>query len=1132
MALQLILGSSGQGKTRFMMEEIIRESMKHPTRQYYVLVPEQFGLEMQRQMVEMHPRHGFSNIDVLSFYRLAYRVFEECGYQPKEILEDLGVSMVLKKVLLEHEEEITFFRRSMKHPGFLDQLKSMLFEFMNYGVSALDVEMISEKLGDYPGLMDKCQELSLIYGWFNQAISDHFMVAGQILDVLIPMVSQSKMLQEGYFYLDGYTGFTPIQLDFLRELLPHAPKITTAITIPYIPGGQRKLPKEELFSFSEKSIYALWDLCKESDTEILEPVLLQEKEAARYGENKELAHLEKNMFRQKKEVYKDKAEKIHITICQNPEDEAEYVLHKIEALVRSKGYRYRDFAILMGNETEYPSAFLRESRHLRIPLFVDTNQKMTYHSGVETIRSLFHLVEVDYSYESVFRYLKSGMSDLKEEEIDFLENYVVASGIRGRSMWKKPFSRKLYALEEEQIHLLEELREQVWAETSVFVEGMKQKEANTTQKMTLLYETLCHLHLPDKLKKKSQEAEERGDFVKARGYQIFFKEFLALMDKIVAIFGEEILSAGELADLMDAGLEELALSAPPLSMDQVVLGDLKRTRLPEIKVLFFVGMNDGDMPPVPEDQGILCDDEKRILEENGITLSLNLTERVLEDEYYMYLAFSKPQKELYLTCCQSAADGSAKRPSSLLASLREIYPSVESRFYPEQERRLYFNQMDSRELLIRGLRSWFEGKEEEMESQAFYALLRYWQEEDPEELEAIYRQMADGKKEEKLSEDLVRELYGDEMTGSVTRFEQFAQCPFQYYCNYGLGLEEREEYKIRNIDIGNLFHKALEYFSRNVHERGYRWKEIPEDVQAELIDVAVDAVMDENIRDVIQSSYRNQYKKRMVHRILTRTVEVLRYHLRNSSFEPDQFEMRFGGLDSYEATRIPLANGKEMGLQGVIDRVDLCEEEDRLYLKIIDYKTGTTSFDFNQLYYGLQLQLVVYLNAALEKYRLEKNKAVEPAGLFYYHIQDPIQQQKNGSGDNLWKKFRMSGFANKDKDILTLLENVDGDKESFTARMTNSGQPYKRFKDAHVMSTEDFYRIGDHVRASIKEIGDKIQTGDISVHPYKLKKDTACKFCKYASVCGFEENNKDYEYRLLKKEKAEDIIDKIRKEMD
>ena len=235
MALRIIAGSSGQGKTEMVLKEAVRLSGENPKQNCYIIVPEQFSLEMQRKLVEAHPLHGYFNIDVLSFYRLAYRIFDECGYQPKDILEDLGVSLVLRKILAEHEEEFPFFRRNIRKAGFVDELKSVLIECIGYGVTGQQLQAVEEGLSEHPGLKEKCQELGTIFTYFDQEISSRFMVAEQILDVVSDLVPSSDMLRDGVFFFDGFTGFTPVQLKFLRELLKVSSQVNVSVTMEDVP---------------------------------------------------------------------------------------------------------------------------------------------------------------------------------------------------------------------------------------------------------------------------------------------------------------------------------------------------------------------------------------------------------------------------------------------------------------------------------------------------------------------------------------------------------------------------------------------------------------------------------------------------------------------------------------------------------------------------------------------------------------------------------------------------------------------------------------------------------------------------------------------------------------------------------
>ena len=1136
MSLRIITGASGQGKTARVLEEVIRRSTEQPDKNFFLIVPEQFSLEMQQKLIDRHPDHGYFNIDVLSFYRLAYRIFDECDVQPKDILEDLGVSLILRRILSEHEEEFPFFKKNIRKAGFIDELKSMLMELIAYGVTWEQLQAVKGKLEGQPVLETKCGEIGKIFEYFDKEIADSFMVAEQILEAVSALVPSSRMLRDSVFYFDGFTGFTPVQLTFLRELLQVSEQINVSVTMEGEPFAKRPVGsadvREELFYFSRKTLHALAVLCRETGTPLEDPVVLRQDPPPRFC-NKEIAFLERQLYSQGTACYEGAAEHMHLTMCRNPEMEAEYILHKVEQMVRREGYRYRDFAILTGSVEEYASAFRRKAEILHIPLFVDAKKKVSYHPGVETLRAIFHLAASDYSYESVFRYLKSGMSDFTDAETDFLENYVIRAGIRGYHMWKDPFVRRMAQVDEEKKERLQELRVRLLEETAEITRALRDRKKTVREQMEALYYAMCRLRYYEKLERLAEEADAEGEYVRGKEHRQLFARLVELLDKLAAVFGEERLPAPELEEIFNAGLDALELGAPPLSMDSLILGDLKRTRLPDIQVLFIAGMNDGKIPPSLEDGGMISDDEKQILEENGIALSLCMEEQSLEDEFYMYLALTKPRRELWFTLSAQDGGGSALSPSPLLKECTRIFPGLQRRSYPGEETRYYFNEADSREMLIAGLRELDEGTEAQetgerlSDKKAFRMLLAYWMNHENlrRELLRLWEEKKGTRRKGMLPAELMRELFGRELKGSVTRLERFAACPYQYYCIYGLEIREREEYRVRAADLGNLFHRALEIFSRRVRQSGYRWKSLPDAMADDWIREAVQDAAGEENGEILYSSARNQYKLQVVHRILNRTVRVLKMHLEHSQMEPDRFELHFGRTDRLKSVHLPLKDGNRMQLEGFIDRVDVCEEDDRILLRVIDYKSGIQTFDINDLYHGLQMQLVIYMDAASEIYGSETGKEVVPAGMFYYTLKDPVIKAESGAEDLLRTSFRMSGYANSDTDVLQKLEKGQENFVSASIRLTKKGEPYK---NAAVLGTDDFHSIGRYMRKKITEMGEEIYEGKIAVSPYRNERGTACDYCPYGAVCGFDPALPQYEYRDFKKESATCVMETIR----
>ncbi len=1148
MSLRLITGSSGQGKTEYIIRDMIRRSKEEPDRMFYLIVPEQFSLEMQKKMVELHPRHGYFNMDVLSFHRLAYRIFDDRMVRPADILDDLGVSMLLRKVIQENRDQLKLFAPAIGKAGFVDELKSILLEMISCGVGWKDLEETTGRLEGHDLLQRKCGELSLLYRQLMDKVLGRFMITGQILELAGQYVDGCSLLKDAVFYFDGFTGFTPLQLDFLAELGKMAAQLNVTVTI----SGSLREGREEdgLFYFSQKTVQSLLAVCRETGLEPEEPVQLAAEIPPRYRDpetgdlNRELSFLESNSFRNGRESYPDKPERIHVTACRNPEEEADFVLHKVEQMVRQQGMRYRDFAILTGQVDEYVSAFRRKADILGLPLFEDSRRKVNYHSGVEAIRSLFHLVTGNYSYESVFRYLKSGMSDMTDEQVDFLENYCLMAGIRGHSMWARPFSRRLDRYEDEQVLLLQDLRRQMIAETEAFYLTMKDRETSVRQAMTVLYETLVSLDYPGKLEDQALEAEERADFSRARECRNLYQLILDLLDEMVMIFGDDHIRPEELFDVMDAGLDTLAVGVAPLTMDQVVLGDLKRTRLPDIKVLFIVGMNDGKIPPEAEEGGILNDEEKEVLENLGLVLAAGARERLLEDEFYMYLAFSKPSREIWFTCPAGDAAGGVLRPSPLFQGLYKLFPKLEEENaagpQPETGRtiRYYFNVEDSEEYLLEGLTRLGEDPDTVREDLPLRMLLGYWNQEPAlrEKLDRYLLEKEGRNRGRKLPEELARQLYGNELVGSVTRLERFAGCPYQYFCIYGLNLYPREEFVIGSADLGTLFHRAMELFSRKVKESDYRWKTLPDEVRNTFTEEAIHRAAAENGDEIFADNARNHYRLQTVDRIMKRTILSIQRQLKDSEFEPDRFELRFGRETEIEAVHLQLEKGNRMILTGAVDRIDICREDDKVYLKVIDYKSGKKQFDLREMFFGLQIQLVVYWNTVKEiyenEYKGDQPVSVIPAGMFYYRLTDPILDLPGPDEKKQRDSFIMSGYANEEEHVLDLLENGDDRFVSIPVKLNRptKTKPFNVSKTSKVMSSQDFGEAGDYVKQRIREMGERIYDGEIRAWPYLDGKASACDYCDLRDVCAFSPDQPGCEYHVLNKMKPEEVLEKIREE--
>ena len=573
----------------------------------------------------------------------------------------------------------------------------------------------------------------------------------------------------------------------------------------------------------------------------------------------------------------------------------------------------------------------------------------------------------------------------------------------------------------------------------------------------------------------------------------------------------------------------------PPGIDQVHLGDMKRTRLGHIRVLFFLGLNDGWVPSREKEGGIITQQEREFLAKEGIELAPTARENSYIQRFYLYLALTRPSGRLYLSFCKNSGEGRAMRPSYLINVIRKMFPQVKVRDQ-EQLNPIYraVSPVTGFSCLAQALRT---VREEPGEvSPAALELLRcYLKRPDCREkakklLEAAFWVTG----EEGLQKQTSRQLYGEILENSVTRLERFAACPFAHFAVYGLKLGEREVYQVRSADLGNIFHRALELFSGKLERSSWSWSDLPDETREEFLDEAVKEAVKDYGQGVFFDSARNKYMIERAKRILGRTVWAVCLQVRAGKFVPAGFEVSFQAAENLRAVNISLGETERMRLKGRIDRIDLCCEEDRVYVKVVDYKSGSTSFDLASLYDGLQLQLVVYLNAAMEmEKRLYPDKEIVPAGIFFCRLQDPLVEADSeltpAEIDRmLLKKMRPDGLVNLDPDVISRLDGrlektslviPVGVKKDGTCTAASSVAPLWQIKE-----------LSRFVSGKLEEFGRQILDGQIRAKPCRKRQETACDYCAFSHLCGFDPAVPGASYREQTRMPREEIWKEIEKE--
>ena len=1099
MSLQFIIGNSGAGKSYIAYQNIIREAVDHPGKMYYVIVPEQFTMQTQKTLVEMHPQKGILNIDVLSFERLAYRIFEEVGGDTRKVLEETGKNMVLQKLVQVNQKKLIYLKNQMKKPGYLDEVKSLISEFMQYEIHEEEMDKMLADAEDKPLLQMKLRDVAILYQAFREYLSDHFMTAEEVLEVLAREIPFSQKLKGSVIVLDGYTGFTPIQHTVIRELLKVCERMSVTVTMDVREKLSGRGKPHELFYMSHRMIRSLAEFTKDMD----DPIWVKPGADSRFAERPALAFLEQNLFRYHRKTYEVEQNEVQIFSAGNPQKELEETARRICRLVREKEYRYGQIAVITGNLEEYGSIARHVFDDAGIPFFVDEKHSVLMNPFVEYLRAALEMVVQGFSYESVFRYLRCGMSDISRHETDLLENYVIALGIRGFQKWKEKWVRIYRDMDPASVMEINQIREQFTEEVGDFAEGFSGRKKTIKEYSKCLYEFIVKSHVQEKLKQQELIFKNQGDRAMEKEYAQIYGIVMELLDKMVSILGEETVSPEEFRQLFETGMAQAKVALIPPGIDQVLIGDMERTRLKDVRTLFFVGVNEGCIPKNTESGGILTEMDRDFLDNQGIELAPGPKELMNMQRFYLYLNLTKPCESLCLSYSQSTGKGEAAGPAFLIRTIQMLFPNIrtERAEEPDNQLNLLETPNTSVDYLLENLTD-----EEKRNNNPLFAELYSWYLNSPK-----YRTMTERlrdaaflcKPTDQISKSVAKALYGEVSPNGATRLERFSACAFAHFLKYGLEITERAEYEFRAMDMGNIIHQALEDFAAELNHRRLKWSDLADRERDEIADACLDKVAADYGNTILQSSARNHYMIERTRRILRRTVWALQEQLKNGQFQPEGFEVSIGG--------------------GRIDRLDVMKEDDKVYVKIIDYKTGNTSFDLVSIYYGLQMQLVVYMDAAIQA---EKKKhegcEVRPAGIFYYNVKDPMLQKEleddlDELNPEIFKKLKMNGLVMKDDHVIECL-----DKTTVSLPLSYTTKGTLR-KGASVADETQFALLDEYVKKKITDIRESIMDGNAEVAPYEMGNRNACTYCPYQGTCGFDRKIPGYEFRRLKQFADEEI---------
>lgn len=1106
MSLQLLLGRSGTGKSEYIYNEI--KNLIDNKEKIYIITPEQFSFTAEKKLLEVLGREAVVNAEVISFNRIATRVFTEVGGLTKTHLSKCGRVMLIYDILNRNKKNLKFLSGGEKN---IAVVLNAITEFKKHNVNNLD-EVINNTEDEY--LKIKLTDLNLLYKAFEESIKNKYIDETDVLSLLAQELQHSKMFDNTLVYIDEFLGFTAQEYEVIKKILEKANKVTVAITTDVKEDENLDdLDIKDVFYESKKTASKLLKAAREVKAEIEKSIFF--KNTYRFKTD-ELKFVEKNIDKLVLSTpYEQKVDNVRIFLTRNPYSEVEFLARNILKLVRDENYEYNDISIITKNIDTYSSLIKAIFSNFNIPVFIDENADMNDNLIAKYIISVLDIIDRNWDHEAVFNYLKNTFSGYNLEDVFLLEKYVLKWGIRNKKWldtWK---------FEDENTDKLESIRKD-FADRILDLKNNINRKRDFTNITKSLYMFLIKNNLEEKLNTELINLEKENLIEIANEYKASIKVIFDVLDEIVMIFKEQEVSLNKYKEILKLGFENVSTGKIPAVLDSVVVGDINRSKSHKVKVLFLIGLNDGVFPAAAKEEGFLNDEDRATLKNYGIELASDTLGQLYEEQFNVYKAFSIAEEKLILTYVSSDKEGQTLRPSSLINKIKSFFPKLKVESDITNKESEITLVKDTFEELLTNLRKFQDG---ESIDTIWFDVYNWYDKNLHSKLQEAIKGMEYSNLPVDLNEENVKKLYGKTLKTSISRLEQYKNCPFSYYLKYGLKLQEEQELSLKPIDTGSFMHEVIEEFFRkyeDVYLREVSDGEIEKSIY-EIIDEKLN--LPKNYIFTSNSKFINMTLR--LKKVVVRSIKYIVYQLKNSSFKILGNEMEFKEGKEYPPIIIDLENGEKVEITGKIDRVDIAIADDKKYIRIIDYKSSVKNINLNKVVNGLQIQLITYLDS------ITKIEDVIPAGVLYFNLIEPmVKEKKNLTDEEIEQKirnqFKMKGLILADVKVVRMMDNrlEVGTSDIVAAEITSKGNLSER--GGNPITEEDFKNLQKEVRKITKEISREILKGKIDIKPYKEGKNTACAYCSYKSICRFNTNFKGNEYVKIKNKKKKEILEEIR----
>ena len=1040
--VEMIIGRAGVGKTFACLRRAQKILEAEPLKTAIIfLLP---AYQTYRAELELAALTGGAlNTRMNSFNRFARQILDEIGGGLTPRISEIGRRLLLRKILMRRDKagDLKFFVRAAKQRGFAGILSDELKELRNYSIDAEKLDAAADKVADNE-LKDKLRDLKLLAEDFKATLADKLTDDENLLERATEFLEQSPTIGSAEIFIDGFIFFDPQQRNFLRKLFTCARNVTITLPMDTDLNSRENVLDVGIFNRASQTFHTLKNLAAESGVEFK----ITRLNTPRRFLNAPLKILEQRLFlmRNAQCVMRNDFDAMSLKVFEavNRRAEIEFVAQEILRLVK-KNYRLREIGVLARDEKYF--ALIKPIFEIHaIPYFIDQKRAAANHPLAELIRSALEVLR-GWRREAIFRCLRTGFFDVAQEEIDLLENYVIEFGLKGAATWQKawdlrrvksldsPF-RAADATELEYLEKINAIREKVSAPLIKFFERVKSSGNEVVALTTALFKLLEELNVYEKLLDWSQAEELRGNLALSREHLKIWDDVISLFEQIVDALGEETIARAEFESIIGEGLDALEMSLIPPGLDEVTVAQFEQNSLQNSRAIFVLGFDEENFPRKVAEKNLLNDADRLRLNESGIEISKGGREQALAEKFLIYRGLTEARELLYLSYPIADAEGKKISASSLLKKIRTIFP------LSTQKVELDVLENLGGEIFAAG--------------------------------------------EKTLSAETAKKLYAPnkKIRATVTRFESFNECPFKFFAGEGLNLKERVEYKVQVPDIGNILHAVMSRFGRDLKKENRAWASVGNVELSGRVEKIINELTPHLHNKILLSTKTLEHRRERIKKVavesLTRLIELDKV----SEFHPQIFETNFNESDTTRTI-----DDVKIDLVGRIDRIDL--SNDGKYFLIIDYKTGKATLSLQKIFYGLNLQLVIYLSAAKN---LAEIGGREEGAMLYCLLKILSGRGRNDSEatEDGNAELKMHGLVRVDDEIKNAVDST-GDFVDFAKK--------------NLVSRADFQTIIDYAEKILDVTAEKILSGCIEVKPAKFSaEEDACKYCLYSALCTFD----------------------------